>query len=150
MKILFSFFIILVFCSTDCGKPIQYDYSISNQSSTQIDLIPYIDGVRYISEKVTLNNGAVLKEAYKAYRPGGGGYHISYLLKTKTPGIITHIEIVFNNSKKTLFQQCTQGNDCNAQPRNPFNNSFNDGHTEVYTITPEDYASATPCNGSCY
>jgi hypothetical protein len=62
-------------------------------------------------------------------------------------GIITHLEITFDNSKKTVYLECT--NSICSNVKNVFHYENNDDLTEAYTITPEDYQNAIDCGGNC-
>lgn len=52
---------------------------------------------------------------------------------------LMHLEIVFKNSKKVIYEGYSEIFNCDSQPRNIVHGSFSNEQTEIYTITPEQY-----------
>ncbi|MBB1193023.1 hypothetical protein DNC80_04985 [Flavobacterium sp. SOK18b] len=150
-KIMKKLIIIILFSVWSCVPDTEksYDYSIINTSGVNVELIPYVDGVKKMDDRMILQNNQVYNKKYTAY--GAGGYNMSSLLQnlTKAPGSVTHLEIIFNTAKKVVYQECTATNQCFNQARNIFNPVFSADQTEVYTITPEDFQNAQDCGGNC-
>ncbi|MBC7475127.1 MAG: hypothetical protein H7263_12605 [Candidatus Sericytochromatia bacterium] len=71
------------------------------------------------------------------------------LFNSNTVGLFTHLEFVFNNSKRMIYEECSVTSNCNFLPRNIFRPEFNNEQTEIYTITTEDYQNAVDCGGNC-
>ncbi|SFM51959.1 hypothetical protein SAMN05444143_101378 [Flavobacterium succinicans] len=134
---------------TDQGDKITYDYSILNTSGKKIVLIPYIGGVKEVQNAITLQQNEKFNKKYIYYPPGAKGYNMSNLFSKTAIGSLTHVEIIFDDIKKVIYQECTTTNQCFNQARNIFNPVFSDEQTEVYTITPEDYQNAQDCGGNC-
>ena len=142
-------FFILLFskCGTDQGEPKKYNYSIINSSGTLIEIIPYSNGIRYNDKKIILNNTQLINKIDIDYPPYNGGFRIVFALFPNLS--VDKIDIIFNSTEKVSYEDCSPINNCNAQPRNVFNNEFHNESTEVYTITPEDYQNAIDCGGNC-
>lgn len=144
---LYSIFLIvlLVGCIHRSDNP-EYNYTIINNSGKDVSFIPYSYGVAKPENKVFLLNGKSLNESNHDFH----GISMGTLLFGNTFNGLTHIEIVFSNEKKVKYEECSSTFNCNLQDRNILNSQYNGELTETYTITPEDYQNATPCNGNCY
>ena len=146
--------IIVVLLATSCTDQEgdrNYNYRISNNSGVVIEMMPFYNGVKDISNKVIVKNLADIKYQFTDTPPDGGGPRMEYIALTssKIQNNLTHIEVFFDNKKKVIYQECTATNQCFNQPRNIFNPVFSAEQTEVYTITPEDYQNAQDCGGNC-
>jgi hypothetical protein len=153
MKNLLFIFIILVFSKcTEQGEDRKYNYTVTNNSGAMIEMIPYYGGTKDITNKVTINISDEINKTYTDRPPYGGAFRMQYAPFFGSSSIqndLTHIEITFNNSRKLIYQECTETNQCFNQSRNIFNPIFSDERTETYTITPEDYQNAVDCGGNC-
>lgn len=58
---------------------------------------------------------------------------------------LMHLEIVFKNSKKVIYEGSSENFNCDSQPRNIVYGSFSNEQTEIYTITPEHYQNVIDC-----
>jgi len=148
MKPLFflSLLITLISCGTDQGEAKHYNYTIENKSNQKVDIIPFINGQVDYSAKVSIdinNSFNLQKDDYPPYQGGLVMYGI--FLDPKTLGTLTQVEIVFNNNKKIIYNDCKQNGNCSSQPRNIFNPIYSNELNENYTITPEDYQNAIDC-----
>jgi hypothetical protein len=90
----------------------------------------------------------------KRVHPIGGDGPLSFkeLLFTKAGFSFKKIDFIFNKTKKSSYSDdCLYANgvSSNCSGRNVFLLEYNDGFTEVYTITPEDYQNAQDCGGNC-
>ena len=68
--------IILVLLATSCtdqGADRNYNYRIINNSGVVVELIPFYDGVKDISNKVIVKNVAEIKYQFTDMPPYGGG-----------------------------------------------------------------------------
>lgn len=151
MKNLLSLVVVsTILCSCpDMGESKYYDYTIENQSGKQITFIPYSDGNILLDKKVILDNNKTLKKTYKEISFNSGLSMVDVIFNENISNL-SHIEIVFENQKKVIYQQCSISYNCYENPRNIFNPAYYDEEKETYTITPEDYQNATDCNGNCY
>lgn len=153
MKRIISIIIVVLLATscTDQGGDRNYNYRISNNSGVVVEMIPFYDGVKDISNKVIVKNLADIKYQFTDTPPYGGGPRMEYIAFTssKIQNNLTHIEVVFDNKKKVIYQECTATNQCFNQARNIFNPVFSAKQTELYTITPEDYQNAQDCGGNC-
>jgi hypothetical protein len=150
-------FIILAISFTGCwpwpegGEIKKYNYTVINNSGVTVEVIPYYNDVKDLSNKVIIINSDKINFKYTSSPPSQGFLRMSEVpfsgLPTKFN--LTGIEITFNNSKKIIYQECTGTNQCFNQPRNIFNPIFSDEQTETYIITPEDYQNAVDCGGNC-
>ena len=136
---------------TEQGEDREYDYTVANNSGVTIEIIPYYSGIKDITNKVIINNTDKINFKHTDRPPYGGSPRMSGVPFSGSPTKfnLTHIEITFNNSKKIIYQDCTETNQCSNQPRNIFNQIFSDEQTENYSITPEDYKNAVDCGGNC-
>ena len=143
---------LMIRCGTDQGETKTYNYTIKNNSNLKVELVPYFNGIVNHNQKKILQKNEIIDLQKKVIAPYNDGINMTSFFTTNQPylGSITHIEVVFDNSKKVIYQECTDTNQCFNQPRNIFNPIYNDNETEVYTITTEDYQNATDCNGNCY
>lgn len=139
----------LLSCWPESSEEKHYDYSVVNNSGVTVEIIPYMDGNQKINNKVILQNNQIYNKKYTDHAPYGG-FSMGSVFVLNTGSALTHLEFVFNNSKKVIYEGCSETFNCNSQPRNIFNGSFNGELTEVYTITPEDYQNAIDCGGNCY
>ena len=150
-NLIFLIIVSCILCSCpDIGESTEYFYSIKNSSGKSVKLIPYVDGIPEFQNAINLNEGEVFSKKLTYSVQGPPGSKMTDLFNKSSSGIITKIEVIFANQKKTLYEGCTDINNCNGQPRNIFNVVFNDDVTETYTITPEDFQNATDCGGNCY
>nr|WP_314490426.1 hypothetical protein [uncultured Chryseobacterium sp.] len=150
-SLLLSIFGLLVIqCGTDQGESIEYTYNILNASGKNVKLIPYVNGNKEVENSITLQNNQTFTKKYVYTPPGAAGFTMTGLFNKTAIGSITHVEVVFDNSKKVIYQGCTESNQCFNQPRNIFNPIYNDEQVETYTITSEDNQNAVSCNGNCY
>lgn len=145
-------------CGTDQRESIEYNYSIQNSSGKPVKMIPYVNGIKDIQNAINLAPGESLNKKYTYKAPGAAGYTMTEFFVSHTD----YVEFVYNNEKINIFstysQQCTTCPTINSSfpviynenPRNIFNVKYRDDQIETYTITPEDYQNATPCNGNCY
>ncbi len=148
---LLSFFILIISCGTDQGESKHYNYTIKNSSNQKVELVPYINGQVDYSAKVSIDINKdfnLQKDDFPPYQGGLVMYGI--FLDPKKLGTLTQVEIVFNNNKKIIYDDCKQNGNCTSQPRNIFNPIYSDELNETYTITAEDYQNATSCGGNCY
>lgn len=144
--------LVIVGCGTDLGGERTFNYTIANTSGVKIEMIPYYNGAKDITNKVILNNADKINKTFTDIPPYSAYfrmYKIPFVDLSTNLNNITHIEITFNNSKKIIHEGCTQINQCSNQSRNIFNPIFSDERTETYTITPEDYQNAIDCGGNC-
>lgn len=148
-KLLIIVFFGLLSCGPESSEEKHYDYSVVNNSGVTVEIIPYVNGVKEVNNKVTIQNGASFNKKYTDYAPYGGTLSMRNLFKSNTVGLTTHLEITFNNSKKIIYEECSLTSNCNSLPRNVFRPEFNDERTEVYIITTEDYQNAVDCGGNC-
>ncbi len=147
-NLLFIFIILLLSRCTEQGEVRNYNYTITNNSGVMVEMIPYFSGVKDGNYKVIINNGEKFNKTYTD-RPPYKGLLMFAIPFYGSKSNLTHIEITFNNSKKIIYQGCTETNQCFNQPRNIFNPIFSDEQTETYIITPEDYQNAVDCGGNC-
>jgi hypothetical protein len=130
-----------------------YNYTISNNSGYTIAIVGYdTNSVKDLAKKITLENGKKISNRKKVDYPAPNPLKMSEVISKDGRIEYSKIEIIFNNSKKTIFSNCkfteTGIENCD-EPRNIFRPEYNDQQTEVYTITPEDYQNATDCGGDC-
>jgi hypothetical protein len=151
MKNLLFIFIVLLFSRcTEQGEDRKYNYTVTNNSGAVIEMIPYFSGVKDMNNKVIIKNGEKFNKTYTDRPPYKGGLVMDAVpFYGSNQNNLTHIEITFNNSKKIIYQGCTETNQCFNQSRNIFNPVFSDERTETYIITPEDYQNAVDCGGNC-
>ena len=149
--LLLSFAFLIMRCGTDQGENKNFDYTIKNESGMKIELVPYYNGqISYIN-KLILNQNEIINLKKEVSPPYNDGLLMSsFFINTPSSGNLTHVEVVFNNTKKIIYQECTETNPCFNQTRNIFNPIYNDEQIETYTITSEDFQNATDCNGNCY
>ena len=145
--ILFTF--LLASCGPEMNNERNYNYTIINNSGRQVKMIPYVEGQKELQNAIVIDNNKSINKKITAYAGSGGLMMVSFFNKTGL-GITTHIEIVFENQKKIIYEECSTTIDCNANPRNIFGQNYMDELIETYIITPEDYQNATDCGGSCY
>ncbi len=139
--------IIVCSCGTDQGEARRYDYSVINNSSVSIEIIPYINGIKNSNETIFINDKGLINKIDIDYPPYNGGFRMIFALFPKLS--VDKIDIIFNGTKKITYENCSPTNSCNTQPRNIFNDVFNTKLTEVYTITLEDFQNAIDCGGNC-
>ncbi|MCU7617400.1 hypothetical protein NZ698_09335 [Chryseobacterium sp. PBS4-4] len=151
MKYLIIIFSLLIV--SGCGncdhcddQPVIYDYTFLNNSGFTLEIVPFDNGLPNYSKKVTVPNNAKIQKQYKDGAPYDG-YNMGVLLFEAN---VYELDIVFNNQKKVHYKSCSDTNDCNADPRNIFNNLNNGVGTKIYTVTPDDYQNAGSCSGNCY
>jgi hypothetical protein len=147
-------FVALFYSCTDQGEVKKYDYTIINNSGVTVDIIPYDEENDInIQNKRTLLDGEKINKKLDVYPPYNDNLSLSGvlwgdLIYSRVP----KAEIVFNNNKKVIYLNCTFSDlgitDC-LEPRSIFNPINNSGVIQVYTITPEDYENAIPCDGDC-
>jgi hypothetical protein len=143
----------LPLCTILCSCPetseaVTLDYSIINQSGQKVEITVYVNDNRDETSKVTLLPGQKLQKEVRD-EPPYGGYSMWALFDTNKTGVKTDMEFVYNNHKKTVYHKCPDLV-CVNEPRNIFDYAYNNENTEVYTITPDDYANAVDCGGNCY
>ncbi|MBA5247528.1 hypothetical protein H1R16_04550 [Marnyiella aurantia] len=148
--ILLSFILLLSQCRTDQGDTKYYEYSIKNKSNSKIDLIPYFNGQVNYNSKISIVQDGSIALKKEVDPPYNDGLLMSSFFVTPTSGILTHVEVVFDNSKRVIYQDCTESNQCFNQPRNIYNPIYNNELKVTYIITPEDYQNAISCGGNCY
>lgn len=148
-KLILLFTFIVMACGPESTLEKKYDYSIINTSGVTVQIIPYTWDVKQVTDQVTLENNQIFNKKETVYAPYTGGLWMPSLFIEKALGRVTHVEIVFNNSKKVIYTSCLETFNCNIQPRNIFNTDFNDELIEVYTITAEDFQNAEDCGGNC-
>lgn len=133
-------------CGTDQGPAKMYNYSIVNNSSYSIEIIPYnIQGIKEIQRKIIIPIGGVFNKIHKN-SPPYFGFNFESLI-TLNAIYASKVEFIFNNSKKIIYEKCPNGLCSNS--RNIFDFSNNIGQVQVYTITNEDYENAIDCGGNC-
>lgn len=153
-KLIFiSIALFVISCGTDQGQTNNYDYTIVNNSGATIEIIPFnSDGIKDLSKKITLVNGQSTNKKKKVQLLEGVPLSMTELISQNENIIFPKIEIIFSNSKKTVYLVCNITNtgviNCD-EPRNIFRKEYNDGFTEIYRITVEDFQNATSCNGDC-
>ncbi len=140
----------MIQCGTDQEETKYFDYSIKNNSGSKIDLVPYFNGQANYSLKVSLAKDGIINLKKEVKPPYNDGLLMSSFFVTPSSGHVTHIEVVFDNKKRVIYQECMETNQCFNQPRNIFNPVYNDKEVETYTITSEDSQNATNCGGNCY
>ena len=153
-KYLIIAIIFLVYgCGTDQAPPRFYDYTLLNNSGYNVEITPFNwQGNKLINNKITLLNNKSLNQKYRDDAPYGGFGMKGLLSDNFKIGGWYKIEIVFNNSKKIIYNDdCTYNNgiSTNCSPRNIFLLEYSNEKTETYTITPEDYQNAIDCGGNC-
>lgn len=143
--------IVLFSRCTEQGEDRKYNYTITNNSGVIIEMIPYYNGVKDIANKVILKNTDKINKIFTDTPPYGGGLLMQYIpfSDSSIQNNLTHVEITFNNSKKIIYQQCTESNQCFNQTRNIFNPIFSNERIKNYIITPEDLQNALDCGGNC-
>ena len=135
-------------CGTDQGGKKNYDYSIVNSSGVKVELIPTLNGVKSLERKIILENRTVFNKKHTDYPIYTSPLNIPSIFSDfGKQGIITHLEITFDNTKKIIYSECPDFICSNV--KNIFHYKNNDNQTEVYTITPEDYQNAIDCGGNC-
>lgn len=108
---------------------------------------------------VLVNNGQKIEETYKDYGPYHGYDFVDFFGITES---INTMEVIYDNHKKTVFEEqtiknasnkiCTNlvsGEEVPCDPRNILNRSYYKSVSEHYVFTAEDYAEAEDCNGDC-
>lgn len=152
MKAIYYILILTTFIScvgTDQGEVVYWNYKIINNSGIAVELIPYYNGVKNKDKKINLTNNKFSELNIKSVPPLYGSIKMSDFFYYPDLGRLSQVEIVFNNTKKVIYDTCFETSNCNALSRNLFNEIFNDTKTEIYTITPEDYQNAIDCGGNC-
>lgn len=137
-------------CVNEEGKT--YNYTITNNSGVTVELIPYTQqGELILNKKLVLSNGQSINKIDFDGTPGGGSPNIAKAIPSDE--YLTKVEFVFNSTKRKVYSRCgftINGIVSNCDDtRNIFREEYNNEQTEVYTITPEDYQSATDCGGNC-
>lgn len=138
-------------CGTDQGETKHYNYTIKNNSSHKVELVPYFNNQADYSAKVTISNNEsfnLKKDDDPPYYGSLSMYNI--FIKPTALQNLTQVEIVFDNTKKVIYEDCRQNGGCESKPKNIFNPIYSDELIETYTITAEDYQNATDCGGNCY
>ncbi len=129
-----------------------YNYKISNNSGYTIVIVGYKDDAKDLINKTTIENGKNIYSKKRVDYPAPNFLTMSEVISKDEKIVYPKIEIIFNNSKKTIFSNCkftaTGIENCD-EPRNIFRPEYNDEESELYTITPEDYQNATDCGGNC-
>ena len=139
----------IISCGTDQNPSKSYNYSIVNNSSYVIEIVPYnIQGVKEIQKKITIPIGGVLNRFFNDTSPPQGFNFQSMIVTTNGIGYLTSVDFIFNNLKKTNYNTCISI-ECASPPRNIFNLNYNFGQNQVYIITNSDYDAATDCGGNC-
>ena len=147
-KIILVLGLCTILCSCpEVGGTDTYDYSIINNSQRTVTMFVYKNDVRDTSSKIILQHGERLQEKFEDSQPAGG-FSMWALFNSQASGYTSDIEIIYDNSKTTLYHRCIDY--LCSDPRNLFDNTHNDEFIETYTITPEDYQNATDCGGNCY
>ena len=147
MKTISAMVLATVFCSCgpDMGESKTYDSSVINNSGVLVEVIPYSDGIFRKDKKVIINDAQKINKVYTFHRGG-----LLRMIVVLFPDIrVNKIDIIFNGTKKITYEDCSPTNNCTIQPRNIFNNEFENEPIEVYTITPEDFQNAVDCGGNC-
>ncbi|WP_039965516.1 hypothetical protein [Bergeyella zoohelcum] len=143
--LLFLSFVFLFSCER---KP-PYHYVIKNESGVDIVFIPYENDQPIVAKKVMLKNNRFIDKRFIA-SAGHERLTMDEVLFDHY-NEATHIEIVFNNQKKVLYEGChIDFQNCLNNPRSIFYYKFNDDYNSIYTVTAEDYQNAVDCNGNCY
>lgn len=147
--------LLVIFTFFGCGRcdhcdqqPVDYEYSIQNNSGAKAEIVPYhfnSSGTEQVSlaDKITLEDSKMYTKKYRDGAPYDG---FSFNVMLKYP---SKIDVVFNNSKKITYTTCDSPNGC-SDPRNIFGQEFNNDIKETYTITAADFQNAAACNGNCY
>lgn len=142
--------LLLIGCGTDQGEERKYNYNILNKSGLTVEIIPYYGGIKKIENKIIINNNNFINKTYTEVPPYQGGLTMgNFFIKSSIIEPLTNVEITFNNTKKVVYEVCSETFNCNTDPRNIFNITHNIELIEVYTITPEDYTNAIDCGGDC-
>jgi hypothetical protein len=156
MKKIVSIIIVVLLATscTDQGGYKDYDYTIINNTGVVVEIVPYdINGVIEVNKKVTIGIGEKINRKKRVHPiDGDGPLSFKELLFTKAGFSLKRIDFVFNKVKKSSYSDdCiyVNGVSSNCSSRNVFLLDYNDGFTEVYTITPEDYQNAQDCGGNC-
>ena len=136
---------LLCCCGPDMGGSETYNSSVINNSGVLVEVIPYSDGIFRKDKKVIINDAQKINKVYTFHRGG-----LLRMIVVLFPDIrVNKIDIIFNGTKKITYEDCSPTNNCTIQPRNIFNNEFENERTEIYTITAEDFQNATDCGGNC-
>ena len=120
----------LLSCGPESSEEKHYDYSIDNSYGVTVEIIPYKNGNKEINNKVVLQNGEILNKKYTDHAPYGR-YRMTGLFNSNTLGLFTHLEFVFKNSIKIIYEECSVSSNCNFLLRNIFRPEFNDEQTET-------------------
>lgn len=143
--LLFFSFVFLLSCER---KP-PYHYVIKNESGVDIEFIPYENSQPLVTKKVVLKNNSFIEK--RLVPMAGSDVLLMNAVLFHHSINLTHIEIVFNNQKKVLYEDCyINHQNCFNNPRSIFYHEYNGKHNSVYTVTAEDYQNAVDCNGNCY
>lgn len=150
--ILFSFFLAIISCENcdHCDdQPIEYEYTIKNNSGAKVEIIPYVLNSAGVDEivlfdKITIEDSKNYTKNFKDLAPYDG---FSFYVLLKSP---SKIDIVFNNTKKITYQICNYNSFPCIDPKNIFSNEYNNETTETYTVKASDFQNAVSCNGNCY
>ena len=131
----FLILFLLLSCGIDKGET--YNYTIKNESGVDIKIIGYVRFDRFI---INIKNEQQYTQVYEDGLPPRG-YHFKYLFGSSNGNdAADSIRIVYNTIKFTVFDF-----DNLSSERNPLGPNHNDGGVEaIYTITQQDYETATP------
>lgn len=77
-----------------------------------------------------MQDGEILNKKYTDHA-SYGRYRMTGLFNSNTLGLFTHLEFVFKNSIKIIYEECSVTSNCNFLPRNIFRPEFNDEQTET-------------------
>ena len=143
-KIIFILTIVSFASCVDQRETLYYNYTIVNHSGAEVNIVPYVDGVAAPELKKVLPNGQLINKQLKDEPPYDVPLHMSQLVFPEAALNYTDFEFTFNNLKRVIHKDAEKN-----QARNIFNNNFNNDRTEIYVITPEDYANAVDCGGNC-
>lgn len=123
--------------------------TVVNNSSYTIEIVSYIppNNTEQYQTRLNFLPGIMYSRKFKGNKSNYDSFNFEYYLTDGIFGVNT-VDIIFNNTKKVTYQNCTVPGNC-LNPRNIFN-PFDDGlDHEIYVITNEDYDNAIDCGGNC-
>lgn len=143
-NILFLVFSCFLISCTHNEPDIVYNYTIVNNSSQVLEIIPYNpQGTLSMLKKIVLAPGQIINKGFRDRAPYVGYDFTRFIDAGYTP----KIEFVFNNAKRIIYERCPDA--LCSNPRNIFHFQNNIGQVQVYTITDDDFNVAIDCGGNC-
>lgn len=133
------------FIFPDCKEKVYYRKTIKNMSGVKIK-IKSINTSWSTPEYIYLLNNLDSLFLDGTYLKGPGGSEA--LVEVIKGKYADSIIVIFNNDRKIVYEPCSPLGICD-NPRNIFDWRHVQTDISMYTFTPEDYANALLCNGSC-